>query len=189
MSTISLGLSQSPFGGGFAPEAPGGKGNSFLSALIDSAEQQNREKARREALAAKAAKQIAEAAARNASRHALDEVADDPVDVPAVIRQLQAPVRQLRAPVRPAAANPLMRVWGWLNRRCTLSTEKQLRVAETVSLGEKRFVAVVHAGGEKFLIGGGAQGVSLLTKLEGTGETQSAAAAFADATSTVEDGE
>jgi len=34
-----------------------------------------------------------------------------------------------------------------------------------VSLGEKRFVAVVCLEGREFLVGGGASGVSLLTQL------------------------
>ncbi len=38
-------------------------------------------------------------------------------------------------------------------------------MTETVSLGEKRFVAVVYAEGHKFLIGGGSSGVALLTQL------------------------
>jgi hypothetical protein len=45
-----------------------------------------------------------------------------------------------------------------------------LRVVETVPLGEKRFVAIVEAEGERFLIGGGASGVSLLTSLKGQPE-------------------
>ncbi len=49
--------------------------------------------------------------------------------------------------------------------------EKQLRVAETLALGEKRFVAILHADGHKFLIGGGASGVSLLTQLDETQES------------------
>jgi len=44
--------------------------------------------------------------------------------------------------------------------------EKQLRVSETVPLGEKRFVAVLQCEGRKFLIGGGSSGVSLLTSLD-----------------------
>lgn len=59
----------------------------------------------------------------------------------------------------------LLRMWSWLNRKYASSATKQLRVTETVSLGEKRFVAVVHVEGRKFLIGGGTSGVSLLTQL------------------------
>lgn len=57
----------------------------------------------------------------------------------------------------------LKRAWSFINRKYTPA--KQLRVAETISLGEKRFVAVVHVEGRKFLIGGGASGVALLTQL------------------------
>jgi flagellar biogenesis protein FliO len=39
-------------------------------------------------------------------------------------------------------------------------------VAASVSLGEKRFVAVIEVDGHQFLIGGGATNVALLAKLE-----------------------
>jgi hypothetical protein len=60
----------------------------------------------------------------------------------------------------------LSRALSWLNGKRRPGATTQLRVAETVSLGEKRFVAVVHVDGRKFLIGGGTSGVSLLTSLE-----------------------
>jgi hypothetical protein len=43
---------------------------------------------------------------------------------------------------------------------------KQLRLVETVPLGEKRFVAIIHAHGRKYLVGGGTSGVALLTSLD-----------------------
>jgi hypothetical protein len=46
------------------------------------------------------------------------------------------------------------------------SHSKRLQVAETVSLGEKRFVAVIKVDGREFLIGGGATNVSLLAQLD-----------------------
>jgi flagellar biogenesis protein FliO len=46
--------------------------------------------------------------------------------------------------------------------------QKQLRVCETVSLGEKRFVAVVQVDQERFLIGGSAGSVSMLSRLAET---------------------
>ena len=49
---------------------------------------------------------------------------------------------------------------------CALARLSGLRVAETVSLGEKRFVALVRVENCEFLIGGGASGVSLLTQLK-----------------------
>ena len=43
---------------------------------------------------------------------------------------------------------------------------KRLRVCETVSLGEKRFVAVIEIDGEQFLVGGAASSVATLARLE-----------------------
>ena len=42
---------------------------------------------------------------------------------------------------------------------------RRLRVSETVSLGDKRFVSIVEVDGVSFLIGGGTATVSLLTPL------------------------
>jgi hypothetical protein len=71
--------------------------------------------------------------------------------------------RKQRRPQKP----PLwLQAWNWLKERNALSSKKQLRVSETVSLGEKRFVAVVHVQGQKFLIGGGTAGVSILAELD-----------------------
>jgi Flagellar biosynthesis protein, FliO len=70
------------------------------------------------------------------------------------------------APARPRVAGGLLiRGWAWLKRNNKFAATRQLRVAETVSLGEKRFVSVIHIDGQKFLIGGGSQGVTLLTEL------------------------
>jgi hypothetical protein len=60
----------------------------------------------------------------------------------------------------------LGRALSWL--RSASAAPKQLRVEDTVSLGEKRFVAILHAEGRKFLIGGGTEGVSLLKQLDET---------------------
>ena len=67
---------------------------------------------------------------------------------------------------RQASATLLSRAWTWLQKSNKFSSAKQLRVAETVSLGEKRFVALIDVEGQKFLVGGGASGVSLLTQLD-----------------------
>jgi hypothetical protein len=58
----------------------------------------------------------------------------------------------------------LGRALSWLNS--SYSTPKQLRVVETVTLGDKRLVAVIQADGRRFLVGGGPSGVSLLTPLD-----------------------
>jgi hypothetical protein len=81
--------------------------------------------------------------------------------------------QSVAAPRRPTARKPrteagpgtIVRAFSWLHSRVAIKTTKRLRVAETVSLGEKRFVALVSVEGREFLIGGGSSGVSLLTAL------------------------
>jgi flagellar biogenesis protein FliO len=64
----------------------------------------------------------------------------------------------------------------WVMQRARAQqSRKNLRICETVSLGEKRFVAVVQVNEERFLIGGSASAVSLLTRLP---ETKTFAAAL-----------
>lgn len=52
--------------------------------------------------------------------------------------------------------------WGILSRK---RSRRELRLRETLSLGERRFVAVVEYENSRFLIGGGASSVGLLTRL------------------------
>ena len=65
-------------------------------------------------------------------------------------------------------AQPIASAWAWLKKNYASSATKRLRVAETVSLGEKRFVAILRVDGREFLIGGGTSGISLLTQIEKT---------------------
>lgn len=61
----------------------------------------------------------------------------------------------------------LAKLWHWLLiKRQNQVSSKRLRVVETASLGEKRFVAVLRVDGAQFLIGGGANSVSLLASLD-----------------------
>jgi flagellar biogenesis protein FliO len=61
----------------------------------------------------------------------------------------------------------LSRAWEWLQaRHVTRSSTRRLRVAETVSLGEKRFVAVVQVDGRHFLLAGGPTNIVLLAQLD-----------------------
>jgi Flagellar biosynthesis protein, FliO len=139
MST-SIPFPQFGFGGAAdkaAPETSADRGGSFVSALIASAEKQSHERKRREMMDSLVA-----------------EAENDP---PAVTARFTVPP--------PPLPNPLTRAWSWINRKYSTASTKQLRVAETVSLGEKRFVALVQIGGQRFLIGGGPAGVSLLTQL------------------------
>ena len=61
----------------------------------------------------------------------------------------------------------LSRAWEWMQaRRVAHTNTKRLRVAETVSLGEKRFVAVVQVDGRHFLLAGGPTNIALLAQLD-----------------------
>jgi flagellar biogenesis protein FliO len=61
----------------------------------------------------------------------------------------------------------LSRAWGWMQaRQVTRSSTRRLRVAEIVSLGEKRFVAVVQVDGRHFLLAGGPTNIVLLAQLD-----------------------
>jgi hypothetical protein len=64
----------------------------------------------------------------------------------------------------------LARIWSWLHSKYTKSAGKRLRLSEVVSLGDKRFVALVKVEDREFLVGGAASGVSLLAQLEKTSE-------------------
>jgi flagellar biogenesis protein FliO len=58
----------------------------------------------------------------------------------------------------------------FLNRIASLAfahrRERRLRLCEMLSLGEKRFIAVVEYGPEKFLLAGTPQNISLLKRLD-----------------------
>lgn len=60
----------------------------------------------------------------------------------------------------------LSRAWNWIQtRQASRTSARRLQVATTVSLGEKRFLAVIQVDGRQFLIGGGATNVALLAQL------------------------
>lgn len=76
--------------------------------------------------------------------------------------------RQLHS-IFSANAGWLNRIWQALPRLRMQKAVRRLRLCESVSLGEKRLVAVVEYERQRFLIGGSAQSVSLLARLgEGT---------------------
>ena len=61
----------------------------------------------------------------------------------------------------------ISRAWTWLRAlQGTRPSTRRLRVAETVSLGEKRFVAVVQVDGRHFLLAGGPTNIALLAQLD-----------------------
>jgi len=85
----------------------------------------------------------------------------------------RVPKPKLPAPPPPPPAEPqrglLSRAFSFL--RAGAAPTKQLRLVETISLGEKRFAAILYADGRRFLVGGGTAGVSLLAPLDETPES------------------
>jgi len=61
-------------------------------------------------------------------------------------------------------------VIAFLSRVCSFATarrsERKLRLCETLSLGEKRFIAVVENDRNKFLLAGAQENISLLQRLD-----------------------
>jgi hypothetical protein len=103
---------------------------------------------------------------QEASFHAsLSECAKKPVTEISLPAQAPLPARQWSGFAQKGVISGLARVWSWLHARYTDTATKRLRVSETVSLGEKRFVALVTVEGREFLVGGGASGVSSMTHL------------------------
>jgi len=57
--------------------------------------------------------------------------------------------------------------WNWAQHKLkSQQGKKRLRVCESVSLGEKRFLAVIQVDGEQFLVGGSSSSVATLAHLE-----------------------
>jgi flagellar biogenesis protein FliO len=66
-----------------------------------------------------------------------------------------------------SAKGKISRLWKYIRaQQVVRSNSKRLQLAETISLGEKRFVAVIRVDGREFLVGGGATSVTLLTQLD-----------------------
>lgn len=80
-----------------------------------------------------------------------------------------APVVDITAPstfYKPALS-ALCRLWNCVQKKFrSQQARKRLRVCETVSLGEKRFLAVIQVDGQEFLVGGSSTSVSTLAQLE-----------------------
>ncbi len=69
-----------------------------------------------------------------------------------------------------AAATQVRALWAWLERkRSSHFAARRLHLAETLSLGEKRFVSIIEVDGTQYLIGGSSGNVQLLSRLEDHG--------------------
>jgi hypothetical protein len=79
-----------------------------------------------------------------------------------------APIENASLKLLQNAGGLLTRGLNWIRaRQSARSNDRRLQVAATVSLGDKRFVAVIQVDGLQFLVGGGATNVALLAQLNG----------------------
>jgi hypothetical protein len=97
----------------------------------------------------------------------------DPI-VAAEVQPVSTPVnRRFRDLARHTAAL-LSKTRSWISALLeSRSSARKLWLEETVSLGQKRFLALVNVNGKHLLIGGGAQEVTLLAEL-GTAKARGA---------------
>ncbi len=64
-----------------------------------------------------------------------------------------------------AGATTLKKIWEWVQRVAKPRRSRRLRVCETLSLGERRFLAIVQFDHEEFLVGGGGNSLELLARM------------------------
>ena len=78
----------------------------------------------------------------------------------------QRPQRLTMPPYASSLVVKLQTAWKWVDEKYAKQrVVKRLKVAETVSLGEKRFVSILRVDGAEYLIGTSAGSVSLLASL------------------------
>jgi flagellar biogenesis protein FliO len=72
-----------------------------------------------------------------------------------------------RAATPPGAAwaVALKNLWQWVRRSVKPRKVRRLRVCETLSLGERRFLAIIEFDREEFLVGGSGNSLALLARL------------------------
>ena len=89
-------------------------------------------------------------------------VATESLGAPLLVFPGGAPLKTLKN-----ASGLISRAWNWFReRQAARINSRRLQVAASVSLGEKRFIAVIMVDGQQFLVGGGASNVALLATLQ-----------------------
>ncbi len=87
--------------------------------------------------------------------------------------EAKAASRAISAPEAPWVV-AVKNLWHWTRRAAKARKARRLRVCETLSLGERRFVAVIEFDRQEFLVGGTGNSLELLARLqEGTVITES----------------
>ncbi len=72
---------------------------------------------------------------------------------------------QASSPPGTAWAVALRTLWQWTQRAVRTRKPRRLRVCETLSLGERRFLAVIEFDRQEFLVGGTGTSLELLAQL------------------------
>jgi flagellar biogenesis protein FliO len=73
---------------------------------------------------------------------------------------------QFVSPPETVWVSALKNLWQWSRRAVKVRKPRRLRVCETLSLGERRFLAVIEFDREEFLVGGTGSSLELLAKLQ-----------------------
>lgn len=97
------------------------------------------------------------------------------VEAPEAIAMEMATTEEISSlPVigKPNVFDVASKIGRWITGHVKIqANRKRLRVSESVSLGEKRFIAVVQLDGKEFLVGGAPNSLSLLANVEKNGNT------------------
>jgi hypothetical protein len=93
------------------------------------------------------------------------QAADNPISAP-----VESTFRQWLQLTHKIAFGWLTRMGSLLHARYSKQATKRLSLSQVVSLGEKRFVAIVKVEDREFLVGGSASSLSLLAPLEKTSD-------------------
>jgi flagellar biogenesis protein FliO len=95
-------------------------------------------------------------------------IAEKETDAPEIAEVMtDAEMPQATGSQRGIIRHGLSAAWKWARKHLRSGqSRKRLRVCESVSLGEKRFVAVIEVDGEQFLVGGASSSVATLARLE-----------------------
>jgi flagellar biogenesis protein FliO len=72
---------------------------------------------------------------------------------------------QALSPSGAAWALAVKNTWEWVRRAVKPRRSRRLRVCESLSLGERRFLAVIEFDRQEFLVGGSGNSLSLLARL------------------------
>lgn len=70
------------------------------------------------------------------------------------------------APPETAWVAALKNLWQWSTHAVKIRKPRRLRVCETLSLGDRRFLAVIEFDRQEFLVGGTGSSLELMARLQ-----------------------